>query len=166
MTSGSVRGPTPRMTLKAPTSVPSSASRTTMSILTCTRRSRPGQGRMWLHQPPLSNSSIPASIRTDWEETRAICAQTLPNAQTGRTLHMPLHRAVVNGVLYEVEDGERAKPRGSDPLELAKCGCYGNGCENIAIEYPGTGFVIRNIGQQRVRVGIQMLSGWDCGGWS
>ena len=79
---------------------------------------------------------------------------------------MPLHRAVVNGVLYEVEDGERAKPRGSDPLELAKCGCYGNGCENIAIEYPGTGFVIRNIGQQRVRVGIQMLSGWDCGAWS
>ena len=49
---------------------------------------------------------------------------------------MASHRVVTNGVVYEVEDGERLKPKGADEVELLKCGCTGNGCEDITIE-PG-----------------------------
>lgn len=79
---------------------------------------------------------------------------------------MASHRVVTNGVVYEVEDGARLKPRGADELEMLKCGCSGDGCEDITIEYPGAGFVVRNIGAHRVRVGIQVLSGLECGRWS
>ena len=43
---------------------------------------------------------------------------------------------------------------------------YGKGCEDITIEFPGAGFVVRNTGTHRVRVGIQILSDWDCGRWT
>jgi hypothetical protein len=80
---------------------------------------------------------------------------------------MASHRVVAEGVIYEVEDGERLKPRGTDDeIELLKCGCTGDGCEDITIEYPGAGLVVRNTGTHRVRVGMQMLSGWDCGRWT
>jgi hypothetical protein len=79
---------------------------------------------------------------------------------------MASRRVVTNGVVYEVEDGERLKPRGADEIEMLKCNCAGNGCEDIAIEYPGAGFVVRNIGAHRVRVSMQVLSGWECGRWS
>lgn len=79
---------------------------------------------------------------------------------------MASHRVVTNGVVYEVEDGERLKPRGADEIEMLKCSCAGNGCEDITIEYPGAGFIVRNIGAHRVRVGMQVLSGWECGRWS
>lgn len=79
---------------------------------------------------------------------------------------MASRRVVVNGIVYEVEDSERAKPRGAGAVARKKCPCRGNGCEAIAIEYPCTGFVVRNTDKHRVRVGMQMLSGWDCGRWS
>lgn len=79
---------------------------------------------------------------------------------------MTSHRVVVNGMVYEVESRERVKPRGGDELELAKCGCTGDGCEDITIEYPGVGFVVRNTGTHRVRVGMQIVTEWDCGRWS
>ena len=79
---------------------------------------------------------------------------------------MASHRVVENGVVYEVEDGERLKPKGSDEVELLKCGCTGNGCEDITMEYPGAGFVVRNIGTHRVRIQIQVMSGLDCGRWT
>jgi hypothetical protein len=78
---------------------------------------------------------------------------------------MASHRVVVNGMVYEVEGGKVVKPRGNDALELEKCGCTGNGCEDIAIDFPGTGFVVRNIGKHRVRVGMQLEVDWDCGRW-
>ena len=56
---------------------------------------------------------------------------------------MASHRVVTNGMVYEVEDGNRLKPKGDDEVELLKCGCTGNGCEDIMIEYPGAGFVVR-----------------------
>ena len=76
---------------------------------------------------------------------------------------MTSHRVVSNGRVYEVEDGKRPVPRGADEIELLKCGCAGNGCEDIAIDYPGAGFVVRNTGTHRVRVSRQLLSGLDCG---
>ena len=79
---------------------------------------------------------------------------------------MASHRVIANGMVYEVEDGERPKPKGADAVELAKCGCTGDGCEDVTIEYPGAGFVVRNTGRHRVRVGMQLLSGWDCGRWT
>ena len=75
---------------------------------------------------------------------------------------MASHRVVTNGVVYEVEDGERLKPKGADEVELLKCGCTGNGC-GTSRSKPGAGFVVRNTGTHRVRVSIQILSGWDCG---
>jgi hypothetical protein len=79
---------------------------------------------------------------------------------------MASHRVVTNGVVYEVEDGKRLKPKDTDEVELLKCGCTGKGCEDITIEFPGAGFVVRNTGTHRVRVSIQILSGWDCGRWT
>ena len=79
---------------------------------------------------------------------------------------MAPHRVVTNGMVYEVEDGKRLKPKGDDEVELQKCGCTGNGCEDIVIEYPGAGFVVRNTGTHRVRVGLQIPSGLDCGRWT
>jgi hypothetical protein len=69
-------------------------------------------------------------------------------------------------MVYEVEGGKVVKSRGSDAIELAKCGCNGNGCEDIVVEFPGSGFVVRNNGTHNVRVGMQILSGWDCGRWT
>ena len=79
---------------------------------------------------------------------------------------MPSHRVVTNGVVYEVEDGERLKPKDTDEVELLKCGCTGKGCEDLTIEFPGAGFVVRNTGAHRVRVSIQILSGLDCERWT
>jgi hypothetical protein len=79
---------------------------------------------------------------------------------------MASHRVVAQGVVYEVEDGERPKARGSDEIELLKCDCTGNGCEDVTVEYPGAGFVVRNTGSHRVRVSMRILSGWDCGRWT
>jgi hypothetical protein len=81
-------------------------------------------------------------------------------------LSMSSHRVVTNGVVYEVENGERLKPKGADELELLKCACTGNGCEDVTIEYPGAGFVVRNTGPHRVRVRMQIVSGVDCGRWT
>jgi hypothetical protein len=74
--------------------------------------------------------------------------------------------AIVNGMVYETEGGKVVKPRGSDAIELTKCGCNGNGCEDIVVEFPDSGFVVRNKGTHIVRVGMQILSGWDCGRWT
>ncbi len=79
---------------------------------------------------------------------------------------MASHRVVSNGMVFEVEDGKRLKPKGEDEVELLKCGCTGNGCEYIRIEYPGAGFVVRNTGTHRVRVGLRILSGLHCGRWT
>jgi hypothetical protein len=79
---------------------------------------------------------------------------------------MALHRVVANGVVYEVENGERLKPKGADEVELLKCACTGSGCEDLTIEYPGAGFVVRNTGAHRVRVRMQIVSGADCGRWT
>jgi hypothetical protein len=68
---------------------------------------------------------------------------------------MASRQVVVNEIVFEVEDGERVKPRGAGAVGLAKCRCKGNGCEDIAIEYPGTGFIVRNTGKHRVRVGMR-----------
>ena len=51
---------------------------------------------------------------------------------------MTSHRVVSNGRVYEVEDGKRPVPRGADEIELLKCGCAGNGCEDIAIDFTVT----------------------------
>jgi hypothetical protein len=79
---------------------------------------------------------------------------------------MASRRVVVNGAVYEIEGDGPPKLRGMDAIELAKCVCNGNGCADVTIEYPGSGFVVRNIGQHRVRVGIEPMSGWDCGRWT
>jgi hypothetical protein len=79
---------------------------------------------------------------------------------------MTSHRVVTNGMVYEIEDGERLKPKGDDEIEQLKCGCAGSGCENITSEYPGAGFIVRNTGPHRVRVGMQVLSGAECGRWT
>ena len=71
---------------------------------------------------------------------------------------MASHRVVTNGVVYEVEDGERLKPKDTDEVELLKCACAGTGCEDITIEFPGVGFVVRNTGTHRARVSMRMAS--------
>jgi hypothetical protein len=73
---------------------------------------------------------------------------------------------VINGAIQEVEDGERIRPKETDIIELEKCSCNGDGCEDIKVEFPGAGFIVRNVGAHRVRVGMQLLSGLDCGRWT
>jgi hypothetical protein len=73
---------------------------------------------------------------------------------------------MINGIVHEVEDGQRLKPKGDDIVELTKCSCTGDGCEDVTIDFPGTGFVVRNIGAHRVRVGLQLLSDLECGRWT
>jgi hypothetical protein len=78
---------------------------------------------------------------------------------------MKSYLVVVNGMVHEVEEGKLVKPRGTDALEL-ECECLGNACDDIRIEYPGAGFIIRNGGGRRIRVRLRVLSGWDCTPWT
>jgi hypothetical protein len=80
---------------------------------------------------------------------------------------MAIHRIMRNGALYEVEDGERPRLKGSDPLETGKCTCNGSACEDVEIEFPGDGFIVRNVGRRRMEVGLQIVADdWECGRWT
>ena len=121
--------------------------------------------------PWRARSSRPAGWRWSTATRRGVCgrraaawARCSASGQLSpqswpeeRTSPMASHRVVTNGVVFEVEDGRAPETQRRRRGRAAEVWLYRQRCEDVTIEYPGAGFIIRNTGTHRVRFVYRIL---------